>query len=131
MRASSAHATASAYYCNVHLSHFVDVLANIDGQLDVGMSYREYRAAYRQAIVAYKRIPWTQVSGGCLSGVGVPAERALNEYRVALNLWANCLSREFRDSSCDPNSADINRRLNVQWHMAHRNLSTAENNLAN
>src|SRR4051794_17792923 len=132
VRVPRADASASAYYCNTHLAHFVDVVSTIDGHLQSdGYTFREYQAAYSQGRVAINRIPWTQVSHECLGAVGLPAARALKEYGVARNIWAACVAKMISDGSCDPESGDARRRRAVQWLMAHRNVARAVNNLAN
>jgi hypothetical protein len=120
------HAAAVSYACPAAVGRFVDALANVDGQLDVGINFATYRTAYTRAHVAYSRIPVQQESYGCLQYVGVPAENALNAYAVAYNIWSKCIATY----GCNINSPGVNRRLQFRWAFAHRNLQTALNNLA-
>jgi hypothetical protein len=126
MREPISSAGISAWVCPSPVSRFVDSLANIDGQLNVGINFAHYRTAYTRAEVAYSRIPVKQLPYGCLSYVAVPAEKALNAYTVAYNIWSNCISTP----GCNLRSTGVNRRLQFRWSVAHRNLKAAENNLA-
>ena len=120
------HAAGTAWACPPTVSRFVDALANIDGQLNVGINFATYRAAYTRAQVAYARMPVRQLPYGCLNYVAVPAEKALNAYTVAYNIWSKCIATY----GCDIHAAGVNRRLQFRWSLAHRSLQTAENNLA-
>jgi hypothetical protein len=107
------------------MSPLVDALSNIEGRLDVGLNYGEYKQAYTRAKVAYNREPVSQQSYACTHYVGVPAEKALNEYRVALNIWGACFSKP----GCSVNSPGVDRRLQFRWKRASQYLRSAVNSL--
>jgi hypothetical protein len=117
---------ASSYYCSPRLTSFVDTLAEIDGTLDVGLNFRTYKTLLTNANVAYARVPWRRTSGGCLSNVGVPAERALNYYAKAHNVWAGCINRL---GNCTTGYVDA--QIQRHWRNASANVERAINNLDN
>lgn len=118
---------AANYYCPQRLVTFVDRLTDIDGSLSVGINFREYRRLLTRANVAYSRIPFKQLDRGCLSYVGVPAERALRDYTKAHNTWSKCID-ELLDCSEGGYYDNIIQR---HWRNASRNVSRAVNNLDN
>ena len=121
---SSAGATAQqSTGCSPQLRRLVNSLSEIDSRLSIGMNYAAYRAVVTRARVAYGLVPWKRTSGLCLSGVGVPAERALNAYARALGGWSQCIQR----LTCD-NQVSISFRQR-QWALATPNVDRALNNL--
>jgi hypothetical protein len=110
-------------YCSPQLRVFIDALGEVDTQLDFGVNFQEYRSLLVSAQRAYRRVPWKSTWGVCLSGVGVPGERALNAYIRAFNSWNSCIQR----LTC--NSYASNEYRQRQWRMAHANVVRAESNL--
>jgi hypothetical protein len=110
---SASRATAArtdhTVYCLYQLGNLVDTLTQIEGEMQVGVSFNDYRSLIGQAQVAYARVPWRRVSLSCLNEVGVPAERALNYYLRAFNSWAQCIRNLTLDCSSGPETPSASR----------------------
>ena len=110
--------------CPRTIHRFVDALTEVDGRLDLGIDFNEYRGLISKAHVAYARIPWSQIADPCLSSVGVPSEKAMNEYTVAYNIWAKCIAA----LNCGRGAA-ADRQMQFRWRRARQNLQRAVANL--
>jgi hypothetical protein len=124
---STAADSRSEYVCSLRLVALVDALSEIDGSLDVGLNYSEFTALVRRTSVAYARVRWNVVTGGCLGVVAVSAERAFNKYLNARKIWGNCLA----SAALNCTSGSVGAQLQRHWSSAHTNLRRAVNNLDN
>ncbi len=120
--AAAASPLRASVVCPPSVHRFVASLAEIDGQLDVGINFREYESLRRRAHAAYARVPVKRLPHSCLVRVAVPAEKALNAYTVASNIWRRCIG----NLNCN-RAADA--RLRFRWQQAGNYLETAVNNL--
>ncbi len=133
-RAASRSATG---ICPRTVVGLVNSLNEIDGRLDVGVSYDAYGNLLGRARVAYGRIAVRTESYACLQRVGVPGERALTAYVAAYNSWSSCL--DWYESPVTQNRIDWGANvptcekgpghgyafLQRQWSKAHANVRRA------
>lgn len=116
--------------CSATFSGLQDSLSELDSRLSVGLDYEDYGRAVADARVAYDKIDFQHLripyddSLRCLGGVGVPLERALNQYTAAYERWDTC----FGDYSCDVDS--IKPELQAHWSKAGRSVAKARDDLA-
>jgi hypothetical protein len=99
------------------------LLASLDAlreDLAVGLSYDGYMRELRGVRGAHRRIRAGRLQIGCLIAAGAPAERALNRYIEAANVWGGCLAT----AACE--IASIERRLQRRWARASDLLSAAQ-----
>jgi len=101
----------------------VAALQELDSKLAVGTTFDEYRVANQNVQVAYDAISFHKIPSACLEA-GVPAEKALNLYRQALNQWKACLDDFQR---CPVNSSKAERQR--LWSEASDNLAEAKRGL--
>jgi hypothetical protein len=102
---------------------FVDELQELDSRLDVGLTFAAYGEKVGDASVAYDRIPFKKLDFDCTLEVGVPAEKALNLYIEANNIWNDCVS----DIYCSNDS--ITPKLQRKWAQATRKIRQARSAL--
>jgi hypothetical protein len=120
-RAPGAHALARR--CRRQVGPFLDVLDALRNQVVVGVSYEPYLDLVRDAKVVHAEVPSERLAFACLTLVGAPAERALNEYITGVNIWGDCLA----DASCEV--ASVEPRLQRRWDSASGLLSEASEGL--
>jgi hypothetical protein len=113
----------SAKGCGGELTRFIHSLDGLRDQLAVGLTYDQYLENVRNLQRAYRDIPVEDEPVRCVVGVGVPAERALNQHIEATNAWGDCLAESCELSSVEP---EIKRR----WARASVLLSDAQEELA-
>ena len=110
----------TAHVCPYQVSVFVDSLTEIRGRLNgLGLSRNQLGEFLNEASVAYDRVPWSRVRGGCLSEVGVPGERAYNNYAKSYNAWGACIRK--LTFKCPDGT------VNAYWRMADANVERAIN----
>jgi hypothetical protein len=102
------------------LGSFVGSMADLRRKLAVGLSYEEYLGEVRKLRVVYAAIPSERLELGCLLVAGTPAEKALNRYIAAANVWGECLTT----AACD--TATVEPALQHEWARASALLSTAQ-----
>ena len=116
--------------CSTAFTDLQDTLGELDSRLSVGLTYDEYgdavadaRVAYDQVDIAHLKLPY---DGNfiCLGSVGVPLERALNQYAAAYDRWDEC----FDDYNCDVDA--IQPELQTYWSKASRAITKAKDGLA-
>jgi hypothetical protein len=95
--------------CGKPLGDFLDSIESLDNTLAVGLSYEDYLGAVNDVRSTYAAIPADRLPLGCLVLVGGPAERALNVYIEAANLWGDCLTT----ASCS--SLAVEPKLQRRW----------------
>jgi hypothetical protein len=109
--------------CKRQTAPLMQRLHELDSRLGVGLNYDEYTNKVGDVRVAYDQT--TSAIGGpeCLSGVGLPAEDALNEYVKASNTWGDCVD----DINCDNDS--IQPELQGHWAKASLAIDRADRGL--
>jgi hypothetical protein len=117
-------AQAKLSACEAELDPLVSALSELGSRLDVGLNYEEYTDQVGDLKVAYDQVDWKdQTDLDCVQGVGLPAEKALNQYTRALNTWTRC----FDDIDCDNDS--ITPSLRKRWATASRRTDDAKEGL--
>jgi len=112
-----AHAASAGtnLYCSYQLRGLVNALTEIDGRLNSGINLPTYSAYLGNAEAAYSKVPWGRTYGSCLTYVGLPAQRALNYYGYASNIWMcwsnQCYQARQRDWANA--SANVARAVNA------------------
>lgn len=88
----------------------------------MGLNYQEYTSAVGDLKVAYDTIDFARLKKNfdCLSGVGLPLEKAFNQYADAAKIWDKC----FTDIDCSNES--ITGDLQSRWARADTYLADAE-----
>jgi hypothetical protein len=99
---------------------FVDVLADLNSRLGVGLNFQSYSDRVGDARVAYDRIEADELDYDCINRVGVPAEKALQLYLDAYNIWNDCVS----GYNCSNDS--ITPKLQRKWAAATAKLDKAK-----
>jgi hypothetical protein len=99
------------------LEPFVQALERLERRLAVGLSYQQYFEEVRGAREAYEAVPVQRLGLQCLTSSGTPAERALDRYIEAANVWRGCRA----NVSCDTYS--IEPHLQRTWRVASHYLS--------
>jgi hypothetical protein len=94
-------------------------LEDLHSRLGIGLSFQDYSDRVGDVKVAYDSVPFNQLSVACTSGVGVPAEAALNAYIRAYNTWNDCIS----DDYCSTDSIDS--QLQGPWSSATLKITRA------
>jgi hypothetical protein len=106
--------------CRHQLGGFLKAMTALRGNLAVGLSYEQYAAEMHGVRAAYAGIPIARLTLGCLARTGAPAERALNRYTDAANVWGECLAK----AGCT--TASIEHTLQHRWRVASDYLSEAQ-----
>jgi hypothetical protein len=110
--------------CKQQMEPLLESLSELDSRLGVGLSYDEYTDKVGNVRVAYDDIDFAEVSDtACLSDVGVPGEKALNQYAKAANVWSSC----FDDFNCSNDS--IKPTLQRHWSKATLLIDSAKEGL--
>ena len=105
--------------CPKSIVRFVNALQELDSRLDVGLTFAAYGDKVGDASVAYDRIPFKKLDLECTLRVGVPAERALNLYIEANNIWNDCIGNIY----CSNDS--ITPKLQRKWAQATTKIRQA------
>jgi hypothetical protein len=121
---TAAEAAALQAECEDALGPFLDELSELDSRLGVGMQFSEYLQAVGDVRVEYDQIAFGDIEADCLAKVGVPAEKALNLYAQASNLWNHCI----QSFACNFNQ-DLEPKLQQKWALATLKISEAETGL--
>jgi hypothetical protein len=120
---SQAHAQEAYAACNSQIGDVVSALNDLDGRLNVGLTYDKYSASLSNASAAYNTIVVKDLSQACLSA-GAPAESALNAYIAAHDIWKDCID----DIYCAMSS--VRPKMQDKWSVAAREVKQATNRLA-
>lgn len=106
--------------CHSEYDPLVQSLTDLQSEISVGLNYSEYGDAVRRVRVKYGRLDFGGQALSCTSGVGVPAENALNRYVEAYNIWNRCQE----DLDCSGVDA-IESKLQAKWARADTQLEKA------
>jgi hypothetical protein len=109
--------------CQTQLGSFVASMDSLRRRLAVGVTYDQYVAEVRGIRATYRKIPSDQVEIDCLTGVGTPAEKAVNRYIEAADDWGECVA----EAGCS--SATVEPVLQRRWRLASHFLSEADKGL--
>lgn len=115
--------------CSGTFSALRDKLGALDSRLAVGLNFESYGTAVADARVVYDRTNFRGIDLPeidrltCLSGVGVPLEKALNQFTAAYTRWNDCIG----DIYCDTDSIDS--ELQAHWAKASRAVEKSRDNL--
>jgi hypothetical protein len=101
------------------LGPFLHALDILEERLAAGLSYEQYVAEVRAAKTAYEAIAVDELELPCLTAVGTPGEKALNQYIEAANAWRECRA----DVSCG--TYTIEPRLQRKWRVASHYIAEA------
>jgi hypothetical protein len=111
--------------CQSLLGDFLEALTELDSLVAAGGSAGLAFEAYGQQVgdirVTFERIETSSVGSDCLMAVQLPAERALNRYVEAYNIWNNCVGN---GPSCT--EADVMSKLEAKWAEATSQIDAAE-----
>lgn len=104
---------AAATDCSSKFQPFLTALGNVDSRLGIGLSFQDYSMKIGDAKVAYDQVISNNTKDDkCLGAVGLPSEKALNEYVKAYNIWNDCI----QSTSCSTDS--IKGELQKHWATA-------------
>jgi hypothetical protein len=115
--------SAATRTCRAQLHGLLNSMDDLRGKLAVGLSYGAYLHEVKAAQAAYDGVPVDRLELACLVKTGTPAERALNGYIAAANIWGDCLT----SASCD--SESVEPKLQRRWVLAADHLSSAQKGL--
>ena len=101
------------------LGPFLEALDTLEERLAAGLSYEQYFAEVKKARTAYEAIAVDRLEIPCLTAVGTPGEKALNQYIEAANLWRECRA----DVRCG--TYTIEPRLQRKWRVASHFIAEA------
>lgn len=128
-RRERAHDLAVFTTCSGAFSDLEDAVGELDSRLAVGLNFESYGTAVADVRVAYDKTDYDHIDLApadrlsCLGGVGVPLEKALNQYVAAYTRWNDCI----QDLYCDTDSID--GELQSHWTKATRAAEKARANL--
>jgi hypothetical protein len=105
--------------------------SQVDDRLNVGIQFSDYTSRLGDISVAYSHAVTALKAGvipqSCINRVGLPLQRAFNDYRAAGNVWNHCIT----DYSCrfDHGSPAL-KKAQAKWSAASVALDDARSNLA-
>jgi hypothetical protein len=98
--------------CIIAMTPLVTGLEDLDSRLSVGLNFSDYSQKVGDLKVAHDKIKPSTLDLQCLSGLGSPAETALNDYIHAYNTWNDCIGKV----GCT--NATIKSSLQADWAKA-------------
>lgn len=112
--------------CRAAFADLLDSLSSVNSDLSVGLNVGDYGSVVRRANRDYGDLMNSGELGGvdCLTKVGIPAEKAVNNHIKAFNLWNECVS----DFGCSDDSIDSKRQQ--LWRKASNSTDKAIEHLA-
>lgn len=117
-RAAKAAAQAA---CHSEYDPLVQSLTDLQSEISIGLNYDEYGDAVRGVRVKYGRVDFDNTPLECTLSVGAPAEKALNRYAEAYNIWNRCQE----DVNC-AGVDEIDSKMQAKWTKADGQLKKAE-----
>jgi hypothetical protein len=109
--------------CAGQLDEVVTAMDELRSQLVSGLAYEQYVAAVKRILAAYEAMPVQRLTLACLHDAGTAAERGINRYVAAGNVWTDCVEVP----TCE--AASIEADLQGKWHQASEYLSRAQRGL--
>jgi hypothetical protein len=109
--------------CQALMADFLNALTDLNSQVSGGLAFEEYIQQVGNIRVTYERIHTASVDPACTSAVALPAERALNRYVEAVNIWNNCRG----DGGCTDDH--VKPQLQAKWIEAASHIDAAETGL--
>ena len=125
-RQQAAKAAKLAEDCEDSVGPLLDELEELNSRLDIGLTYDEYTDRVGDVKVAYDKADFGDAGEDelrCITEVGLPAEKAFNQYAKAAATWQEC----FDDLDCDNDS--IQPDLQRRWSRATTFVERARDNL--
>jgi hypothetical protein len=123
--AALAAAQAELSTCQTQVGALLTAERDLESLLNgVGLNFDEYSDKVGEISVAYGAVPIGSLSPQCLGQVGVHAEKAMNEWVKAGEIWNECVG----DLYCDDDSIDPERQ--VHWLSASGSLQKATDGMA-
>ena len=125
-RQEAAKAARLAEACEESVGPLLDELEELNSRLDIGLTYDEYTDRVGDVKVAYDKADFGDAGEDdlrCITEVGLPAEKAFNQYAKAAATWQEC----FDDIDCDNDS--IQPDLQRRWSRATTLTERARDNL--
>lgn len=125
--AKAAAAKQHAASCRKAIGPLIAAESQLDGRLNVGIQFSDYTSrlgdisvAYNHAVAALKRVT---IVPACINKVGLPLQRAFNDYTMAGHVWNTCI----QSFSCtfDKGSPAL-KRAQAKWSMASVALESAK-----
>jgi hypothetical protein len=101
------------------LGPFLHALDTLEGRLAAGLSYEQYFEEVKGAKSAYEAVPVGKLELPCLTALGTPGEKALNQYIEAANVWRACRA----DAGCG--TYTIEPGLQRRWRVASHYIAVA------
>jgi hypothetical protein len=112
--------------CQGLLGEFLDGLSQLDQLVSAsGLQFEAYSRQVGDIRATYEQIETSNVETPCLTAVQLPAERALNRYVEAYNIWNNCVGN---GETC--NRSEVTPKLEAKWAEANLQLDAAQTGLA-
>ena len=105
--------------CRTRTAPLLAAMEELRRSLVAGLDYRAYLKQMRVLRAAYEALPVERLPLACLERVAAPAERALNRYIAALNLWGDCVE----EPGCQAAAVEV--PLQRRWRQAARELAEA------
>ena len=94
------------HQCETQLGGFLEALEELDARLEVGLTYAEYSQELGTIQVAYNRLPINQLDARCLARVGIPSEKAFQEFTAAGEAWNECIEALSCEDGISPEVQD-------------------------
>jgi hypothetical protein len=126
------HSAVQAAACRRGLRPLMAAETQLNSGLDVAVQFSDYTSRLGNISVAYNRAVSKLKSDPvsfrtCSVEVGLPLQRAFNDYRAAGNTWNHCIT----DYSCSfDHGSPAQRKAQAKWQAASVALDDAKTNLA-
>jgi hypothetical protein len=115
---------AEGQTCSTQVDPLLKAEAHLNGDLGVGLNYKEYSDQLSKVNVAYEEVPFKKMGLHCLNQA-VGLETAMNEFNKAKGIWETCLQEP--ESSC-PKST-LHPKLEEHWQTAEKHFHQAKEGL--
>lgn len=111
--------------CGDTFTELQDAVDELGSRLNIGLTYVNYTSEVADVRVVYDQTDFGAIDDfDCLGDVGVPLEKALNQYAKAATRWDEC----FEDIYCENDS--IEGELQTHWDKAGQLALKADAGLA-
>jgi hypothetical protein len=108
--------------CQEQMGDLLEEAKALDSRLGVGLNYESYSEKVADVNVVYNDIDYSDDPEQleCITNVGLPLEKAVNQFVSAYRLWNDC----FEDFNCDNDSIDDD--LQARWSKATSAVDRAD-----